>query len=145
MKTIEDLQLENELQELHLVTKYWISNLEFYKSELNFFQKLSLRYVGADKEKMKTLKTLVQRTAVLKEEITETEDALAAHLKVIDPLMINPQEKITILFLNRHLDIEQEVSDLFAHYKIVRQEVLDFADQSIAARCFEQNMNINPS
>ncbi|SHG88431.1 hypothetical protein [Pedobacter caeni] len=131
MKTIDDLQLENELQELYLVTKYWISGLEFCKGELSFFRKLSSGYISNIKGKIGNLHLLLQKTEILEQRIKEVSVNIHAHLKFLEPLVLGSTQNITILLLNKHLNMEKEINTLFEDFQSVKQGILGPSDPLI--------------
>lgn len=134
MKTIDDLQLENELQELYLVTKYWLSGLEFCKGKLNFFRKLSSGYICNIKGKISNLQLLLQRTEMLERKIKEASVHVTAYLKFLEPIILDSTQNISILLLNKHLDLENEINILFEDFQYVKQEIFGAQDPLILTK-----------
>ena len=86
--TIEDNELNAELQELYLVNKQWLSDLEFLDTELGFLTKLAANNATTRvrTEELNTLRDIENTYVVLKKDMLE-------YLHQLEPLISCEKER----------------------------------------------------
>ncbi|MES2455892.1 MAG: hypothetical protein V4594_10140 [Bacteroidota bacterium] len=112
---IENIELDTELQELYLIGKQWLSDLEFLQEELAFLGKLAeitaLPELHADYEQI----FLLEKThLVLKADAVE-------FLKKIEHLIGSPDKAISIELLEEHVLLKLQLEDLKEKFRSGRK------------------------
>jgi len=112
---IENIELDTELQELYLIGKQWLSDLEFLQEELAFLGKLAeitaLPELHEDYEQI----FLLEKThLVLKADAVE-------FLKKIEHLIGSPDKAISIELLEEHVLLKLQLEDLKEKFRSGRK------------------------
>ncbi len=114
--TIENNELEAELQELVLIGKQWISELDFLQCELEvlnkLFKKASFMISKVDFDKRNNLEKIHIN---LRNRIQE-------YLQILEALVINPKHKIDISLVDSYTQLARELEQ-------VLQRLLNFKNK----------------
>lgn len=114
--TIENNELEAELQELVLIGKQWISELDFLQCELEvlnkLFKKASFMICKVDFDKRNNLEKIHIN---LRNRIQE-------YLQILEALVINPKHKIDISLVDSYTQLARELEQ-------VLQRLLNFKNK----------------
>lgn len=126
---IEDNQLNAELQEFYLLSKHWISDLEFLEIDFIFLKK----FVG------KTLTTLIKRndfekiddilskTANIDKDQAKLKSAVPGHLHRLEQLINKCDQNFEISLIETHIELEQQLNQALLDLKSVKKIVFDLA------------------
>ena len=138
MKTIvNNVQLDDELQELYLESKHWLSDICFEEDELRFLKKVTNTYLvsGLKNEQLDRVndfqKALARQDAnipLLKNRITEL-------LKLIGTLINETDKEIGIDLVEQFAALETEMKMLFEAVKEVKKLLFLFADEVMKTEC----------
>lgn len=132
---IEENQLNKEIQELYLISKKWISDLEFFERNLSFLQKLVDRGCSQLKEyegnasiaEMKLTVTNLQNCSEkLKKNVT-------SYLSVLEQLVKDSSQDYGVGLIETHSYLEYEISSLLKTFKPVKQRVFKLTSERIKA------------
>lgn len=117
--TIQNDQLETELQELFLIAKQWNSDLLFLQCELEIldklFKKASFILSKGDFDKLSSLnKTHID----LKNRIDE-------YLHTVQKLILNPSQNISISLLDTHLLLASELKQVLLRLQVFKSSIFN--------------------
>ena len=136
MKTLaEEQQLDTELQELYLLSKHWISDIDFVEDEIRVFKTILNKYLwfGLDSSLMadaKTFKkTLTQHevnTGALKNDVLE-------FLKYIEPVVSDQRKRLGVNMLEVFIDLESRMKKLPETIKREKKQLLLLTEDAMRA------------
>ncbi len=88
---MNDLELESELQELYLVSKHWISDMEFLEDEIRFLKSLVSRYWRfiLQSDDLIEVQELNIMLMLFEENIPGIKSRIREYLRFIEQLVIN--------------------------------------------------------
>ncbi|HTE00107.1 MAG TPA: hypothetical protein VK668_12520 [Mucilaginibacter sp.] len=116
MKTIiEDNELNTELQELYLVSKKWISDLEFLDSELEFLKKLfqTHSFVQFLEQDLAMLLKLDNAHSELKSDVT-------LYMHLLEPLIVDPEHKLNVDLIEIYAKLESRLAEILLNFRTLR-------------------------
>jgi hypothetical protein len=105
--TIEDNELDAELQELYLTGKQWLAELEFLSTELIFLEKLS--------QKTSTLindTTFLEKLLDLTQQCQELKERTQHLVHAIGVITVASEKKIELRLLEDHIELQSKVRAL---------------------------------
>ncbi|MHB8207905.1 hypothetical protein [Mucilaginibacter sp.] len=128
--TIEDKQLNYELQELYLIAKDWLLNIHFINDEILFLLYVLHKYAEPSKlaEPAIVHENFYRVLNEQKENVPPLVTEITTCLKTIEPLANNPQ-MINIAMLEDFSNTAQKVQELSAAVKAIKKQL--FIEQII--------------
>src|SRR5215469_8331681 len=96
---IEDGELDAELQELYLVNKQWLSEIEFLDTELEFLRKLTTGHGISKTEELHGLYDIENTYASLKTDVL-------TYLRQLEPLIIAENKMLNFTLIDRYLQLK---------------------------------------
>lgn len=132
---IEENQLNAELQELYLISKHWISDLEFFTRDLSFLQKLVERCWAQSKkhEISENLLELKLNVLNLQTQNAEIKGKVSNYLALLEPLISNANHNYELNLIETHSLLEREIGALLQIFKSVKQRVFKLTSERIKA------------
>ncbi|WP_316815738.1 hypothetical protein [Pedobacter nyackensis] len=120
--TIEDNELNAELQELYLTGKQWLSDLDFFENELIFLKKLSQSNVKLPDEDnfSERLRTLTDHFRNLKTDIQQ-------FIQTLGILTVATQKKIELSFLEDHIQLKLKIEQLLKTFRTERKAIFSLS------------------
>ena len=117
---IENSELDTELQELYLVNKQWLSDLEFLDTEFEFLGKLAATAAVAvvRNEELNSLNIIENSYAFLKKDVL-------AYLHRLEPLIVAESKKLDLNFLEDFIQLKTRLADMFAQCSKLKKEIFD--------------------
>src|SRR3569833_4218681 len=117
---VEDSQLEAELQELYLVNKQWLSDLEFLDTEFEFLRKLAATASVAviRNEELNSLVVIEQSYSFLKSD-------LKAYLHKLEPLIKAESKQLDLNLIEVYTQLKTRLSDMFEQCRKLKKEIFD--------------------
>lgn len=105
---IEDKELDAELQELYLVNKQWLSDLQFLDTELEFLRKLAANNPVAvvRTEELNNLLDIKNSYLRLKKDIL-------AYLRELEPLIVGEQKYFSLLLIEKYAQLKDGLAEIF--------------------------------
>ncbi len=132
MKTIEnDPQLDEELQELFILSKHWDSDIRFAEDEIRFFKKTLNTYVIplANGELLSKKEAFGKRLAEHDSTICYLKIELIELLKFISPFVSGSNNKIGIDLLEKFSRLEAEIESVVGSVKQIKKSLLLFFEE----------------
>lgn len=123
---IEEKELDNELQELHLLSKNWMSEVQFLSGELNFLKRLisqPLKQSDGNSEKTNQINSNMSR---LEENIDDVRRGIVRHLKCLEKLIKDPSQQFDLAIIEDHAALEKKISEDFRLIRSCKQDVFSF-------------------
>lgn len=121
---IEEKELDNELQELRLLSKSWISEVQFLSGELKFLKRLVNQTVkDQTSEKASQLQSNMMR---LEQNIDTVRNGIVTHLKYLEKLIIDPSQQFNLAIIEDHISLERKIIEDFQLIRSCKQDVFSF-------------------
>jgi len=120
-----DQKYQASWEELYTLTRHWESNMEFYKDELRFLQRLINKYllwISKD-ENLKLVRKTEQKLSSVNKNCAELREKISKHLTRMVYLMDNPNRGFEILLRSEHEYLEESMSELAKMFRNSRKEV----------------------
>lgn len=110
---IEQRELDSELQELHLLSTTWISEVQFLTVEINFLKRLSNQRskqgrVDQDAEKARDISARMNK---LENSINTVQAAVKEHIKYLEQLILNPLQQFDLSIIDNHAALERNITE----------------------------------
>lgn len=115
--TIENNELETELQELFLIGKQWNANLSFIECDLNMldklFKKASFILVKSDFDRLSGLNRIC---ADLKKRIHD-------YFQQLEPLIADPRQTIDFSLIDQYTKLEGEIEQALIRLQTFKNKI----------------------
>ena len=123
--TIEDNELRTELQELYLVSKQWMSDLEFIDNEINFFKKIIAQAEASPlvSEDVKTLRRLRDTHSNLKKRITN-------YIHQLEPLITESSQAFRLYLIENHAELYTGINSMLVEIKMLKAHATTYTKKS---------------
>jgi len=120
MTTNEESELDTELQELYLVSKQWIADLEFLDSELDFLKKLTghQRPDAVRAEEFDQIAGLAKSYTALKSDMND-------YLHRLEPLIMHDAYDFGLGLVEEYSQLQRRLKGLLRACHDVRRTVFD--------------------
>lgn len=130
---IEDNQLNAELQELYLLSKDWISDIEFLERDLDFLKKLFGETFSplVQKDNYELIADILINTAKIDKTQVSLKIDILNYLHNLEQLINNCDQSFYLNLLETHTKLEQKLRTLILDFKAVKKIVFDFAKEEI--------------
>ncbi len=117
---IEDSELDAELQELYLVNKQWLSDLEFLDTELEFLRKLAATASVAviRNEELNSLYILEDSYSFLKTDLT-------AYLHQLEPLIKGECKELDLKLIESYTQLKTRLAEMFEQCSKLKKEIFE--------------------
>jgi hypothetical protein len=117
---IEDNQLEAELQELYLVDKQWLSDLEFLDTELEFLRKLAATSSAAS-----TRDEELNKLVVIENTYNFLKKDLRAYLHQLEPLIIAKSKLLDLSLIENYGLLKTRLAGMFQQCQKLKKEIFE--------------------
>ena len=116
----EEGELDTELQELYLVSKQWIADLEFLDSELDFLKKLTghQRPGAVRAGEFARISGIAENYAALKTDITD-------YLHRLEPLITHTADDFGMRLVEEYSQLQRRLKDVLRNCHEIRNTVFD--------------------
>lgn len=131
--TIENNELNAELQELYLKSKHWISDLGFLESELEFLKKLFGRTSSPliKNDDFEKITEILIKTAKIEKAQLDLKSDIVNYLHKLEPLIIESKQNFDISLIETHAQLELDLSEILLAFKSVKTMVFDLTKQGL--------------
>jgi hypothetical protein len=126
-KAIEDNELNVELQELYLVDKQWLSDLEFINTELAFLKKLAMSH------SVKVSESERADIAVSEKTYCDLKMDLLAFLHQLEPLVTQKKKNIDLSIIETYTHLNQTLADALLNCKMLKKTVFGHSQENFSA------------
>jgi hypothetical protein len=111
---INDPQLSSEMQELYILSKNYLSILEFYNDELRIFNNLIASTMQRPEVGGKVLKRqeILDKLLQLDKNCEDTKEKINNHLKSLEMMVVHSPKYISFQLVEQHLSIKNEMDGL---------------------------------
>ncbi|WP_340065926.1 hypothetical protein [Ascidiimonas aurantiaca] len=120
-----DHKYQASWEELYTLTRHWESNMDFYKDELRFLQRLINKYllwISKDNN-LNLVRKTEQKLSSVNKSCSELREKIGKHLTRMVYLMDNPNRGFEILLRSEHEYLEESMSKLAKMFRNSRKEV----------------------
>lgn len=127
---IEDDQLNTELQELYLLSKHWISDLEFLERDLEFLKNLFGKVFSPliQKDDFEKIDILV-RAAKIDKEQAGLRNEISIYLHRLEQLISNCNQNFEINLIETYTQLEHKLTQVLLDLKSVKKIVFDLTKE----------------
>lgn len=119
-------------QQLHVLTRHWRSDMEFYQNELDFLSKLINRYfiwLTHDKH-VDQVQGTAARLLDLSEQRKQLNDRMATHLQHLENLQ-NTSDAESTAFRDEHASLEDDFTDFVKSIRQLKTQVFAITENII--------------
>jgi hypothetical protein len=138
MKTIiPDPQLDDELQELYILSNHWISDIHFEEVEIGFLKKMINDYLmpGLKNGQLNQMADINKTLTRQDENIADLKTKIAGLLKFIGGLINESNAEIRIELVEKFAVLEAEMRTLFKSVKQVKKLLFSFTEAVRKTEC----------
>jgi len=138
MKTlIQDSELEDELQELYILSNHWISDIHFEEDEIRFLKKMINNYLapGLNGGQLNEIADFNKTLTRHDENIANLKNKIAGLLKFIGGLINDSNAEIRIELVEKFAALEAEMKTLFESVKQVKKLLFSFTEDVMKTEC----------
>jgi hypothetical protein len=131
--TIQDQELEDELQELYLLSDHWISDIHFIEDEARFFKNVVEKYLvpTLKNEQLYAVKYFNKDLVQLEEDMRNLKTKILGFLRFIEPMLTESKKEIGLDLLERFTFLETQMKALFESVKRVKKSLFSFTEASM--------------
>lgn len=119
--SIEDNELDAELQELYLTGKQWLADLDFFATELIFFKKLSQTKIQSPNDF-----NLSERLEKLTDYYWDLKNDIQKLIQILGMITIASEKKIDLSLLENHIQLKLKIEGLFRTFQSERKAIFAF-------------------
>jgi hypothetical protein len=136
-KIIKDLQLDDELQELYLESKHWLSDIHFEEDEIRFLRKVIGNYLvpGLKNEQLIEINNFNGALAQQDANIPYLKSKITGLLKLIGILINETDKEIRIELVEQFATLETEMKTLFEAVKQIKKLLFLFTEEVMRTGC----------
>ena len=119
------------VQELHVLTSHWQSDMAFFADELRFIDVLFDKYFNAliDPENIGKTKAVASKLSNLKSDREMLSSRISDHLHNMKEFMTNtPQNDLTIL-RDEHVSLEEALTEFIKNFRVVKREIFEVTER----------------
>lgn len=124
--------LNAEWQELYILTEHWQSDVEFFKDELAFFQRLFDKYFQylVAEDSVNETRVVAALLEKIKKEYSKLSTQVGRRLTHIGELIKNPFVQNEPQFRTEHMELENKFASFVKRFREVKQKVFAIADHA---------------
>lgn len=119
--SIEDNELDAELQELYLTGKQWLADLDFFATELIFFKKLSQTKIQSPNDF-----NFSERLEKLTDYYWDLKNDIQKLIQILGMITIASEKKIDLSLLENHIQLKLKIEGLFRTFQSERKAIFAF-------------------
>jgi hypothetical protein len=120
--SIEDNELNTELQELYLIGKQWLTDLDFFEPEMGFLIKLHKTAVQSpDKD------DFTERLDKLRDSYGHLKNDIRKFINVLGVLVVASEKKIAFSFLADHISLKLKIEKLLKAFQEERKAIFNLS------------------
>ena len=133
MITIENAQLNSELQELYLVSKHWNSDLDFLATDFDFVKKLFGTNVSSlvRKDEFERIADFMIKAVHIDKLQAELRIDIAKHLQALEPLINEDDHEFKISLIESHSQLEQKLNQIMIDFNSYKKIVFILAKEGL--------------
>lgn len=122
---IEDNELNTELQELYLIGKRWLSDLDYFEVDLKILHKLFAKELCTliRKEGYENIAGIVLNIGDIENRREHIRTGVLRFMQHLEPLIINPNQKIDLNLIETQSTLQREIGSLLHAFQSTRHEV----------------------
>ncbi|TCD01520.1 hypothetical protein [Pedobacter psychroterrae] len=134
METLINSTLSDELQELYLENKEWLSDILFLEDEMRFFKNLFDQVLSGkiERENLQQLEMISASLNVILERRKQLKNVLECRKSQLEQLLGGNAVKIEIELIEEDAAIIAEIKSLMAAEKLLKDELFTLAEQQKA-------------
>jgi hypothetical protein len=120
--SIEDNELNTELQELYLIGKQWLTDLDFFEPEMVFLMKLhKIAVQSPDKD------DFTERLDKLGDSYEHLKNDVRKFIDVLGVLVVAAEKKIAFSFLADHISLKLKIEKLLEAFQAERTAIFSLS------------------
>ncbi len=130
-------------EEIYALSEHWLTDLEFFKDELNFLDILVGKYflLMLKKENVDKIHNITSNISGLIKEQQVLNEKINKHLKDLSLLMENAFNTSEQWFRNDHVDLEERLTEFTANFRSIKKEIFNITEHVIANQKLQHLLN----
>ncbi|MGY3053715.1 transposase [Pedobacter sp. UYEF25] len=136
MEAIENHQLSDELQELYLQNKEWLSDVLFLEDETHIFENLfdKINTLAMHKKRVHEIQPVNKRLTALYKKRQAFKALISQHQHLLKSLIKNQTKTVGLRLLQENAQIIENIKTLFLlERKTLRKDLFDLTEKLINA------------
>ena len=119
------------VQELHVLTSHWQSDMAFFADELRFIDVLFDKYFNAliDPENIGKTKAVASRLTMLKSDREMLSSGISKHLHNLKELITNTPVKDLGILREEHVNLEESLTEFIKKFRVVKREIFELTER----------------
>ena len=132
METIIDQQLSDELQEMFLQNKLWLSDILFYEDEVRFFRNMFDKAFSQalNDHHLNQVQHIDTEINALKKYLSELKNMVLDHRRLLESLLDKSKETIGLDLINENTRIIEQIKDLFLSVQTVKAKLVGLVESA---------------
>jgi hypothetical protein len=146
MKPItEDPQLEEELQELYILSKHWISDIHFEEVEIKFLKNILNKYLVSETthEQLDEIRGFNESLTLQDASIDAMKEKISELLRFLGSIIIGSDPQIRLDLVEKFAVLETEMKALFVSVKQLKKSLFSFTEEIMKTECAVSSHKIN--
>ena len=122
---IKDSELNTELQELYLIGKHWLSDLDYFDADLKILHKLFAKELSTliRREGYENIAGIILNIGDIEGRKDNIKTGVLKFMQNLEPLIVNSDEKINLDLIESHALLEREIASLLHAFQSTRNAV----------------------
>lgn len=133
-----DPELECELQELYILSKHWISDIQFAEDEIRFLKNVHHKYLVPElnNEQLIEIERFNKALAQLDGNIPDLKSKISTLLKFIEPILTDESNtEINLSLIEKFTSLETEIKTMFESVKLAKKSLFSFIEDVMKTEC----------
>lgn len=130
---IEENQLDTELQELYLISKHWLSDLEFFEKDIKFLEKLFGRAFSEmlKHEGYENIAAIMLNVAEIERKGIEIKSVILKYMQTLECLIAKTNMQFDLSLVETHVELEMEIGHLLHSFQAIKQTIFKLTSEGI--------------
>lgn len=117
---IEDSELDTELQELYIIGKHWISDLEFFEQDLQVIKKLFSKSFSYNEKHRESIPQTIESITDIQNQSREIKKQVLVYLHRLKSLLDKTNASYELSIIEEHALLECGMAVLLKSFKSVK-------------------------
>jgi len=129
--TYEDKELEQELQELYILSKHWLHDISFIRDEIRFFKNILDKYwtPGLQNAELFKMTEFYQKIQLQEVNVSSLAESVQQYLKVLGPYVNDDTKGINVSLIEEFTGLQAEISTLFNSIRNTKKELFTCVEE----------------
>lgn len=118
--TIEDSELNAELQELYIISNHWLADLDYFQKDIKILREFIIPGLGSIFKELEPINRVI---AQVESNRVQLKSDVENHLKLLRLYIHQSEHNYKLSLVESHVLLEAEIGSLLQSFKCVKQKV----------------------